>query len=152
MIGIFFSSTVLTASWVKNRFFYSITLEKQDMISKSKILISTHHGIFSQDVEYFVFVDKMEKNTEDPSLYNKLKYSNHNTFATWQWNKPLIFQTLIFLSNRIHNLKYPRCTTLDCKDKGFRKSEYVARTQFLSGKINRIKVGSTEFLNIPHSN
>jgi len=43
----------------------------------------------------------------------------------------LIFQTWIILSNRIHSLKYLRSTTLGCKDIGIRKSEFVAKTQFL---------------------
>ena len=44
--------------------------------------------------------------------------------------KPLIFQTCIIWSNRIHSLKYLRFTTLGCKDKGIRKSEFVTKTQF----------------------
>ena len=45
--------------------------------------------------------------------------------------KSLIFQTYIIWSNRIHSLKYLRSTTLEFKDVGFRKAEFVAKTQFL---------------------
>ena len=37
----------------------------------------------------------------------------------------------IIWSDRIHSLKYQRSTTLGCIDKEIRKSEFVARTQFL---------------------
>ena len=33
--------------------------------------------------------------------------------------------------NRIHSLKYLKSTTLESKDIGFRKVEFVAKTQFL---------------------
>jgi len=33
----------------------------------------------------------------------------------------------------IHSLKYQGSTTLSCKVTGMRKSEFVAKTQFLSG-------------------
>ena len=42
-------------------------------------------------------------------------------FYTW-WCKPLIFQTWILSSNRIHSLKYIKTTALGCKDIGIRKS------------------------------
>ena len=45
--------------------------------------------------------------------------------------KPLIFQTWILLSNRMHRLKYLRSLILVCQDIGIRKSEFVAKTQFL---------------------
>ena len=47
--------------------------------------------------------------------------------------KPLIFQNLIFGSNRSRNLK--RSTTLHCNDIWIRKSKLVARTQFLLNYI-----------------
>ena len=37
-------------------------------------------------------------------------------------------QTLIFLSNIIHSLKYLGSTTIGYKDFGIRKSEFVAKT------------------------
>ena len=43
----------------------------------------------------------------------------------------LIFQPYIIWSNRIHSLKYLSSTTLESKDIGFRKTEFVAKTQFL---------------------
>ena len=64
------------------------------------------------------------------SLCHKLKLSNPYIFAT-RWCKPLIFQIMIIGSNKIHSLKYLRFTTLRCKDIGIRKSEFVAKTQFL---------------------
>ena len=45
--------------------------------------------------------------------------------------KSLIFQPYIDQSNRIHSLKYQRFRTLCLKDLGIRKSEFVAKTQFL---------------------
>ena len=41
------------------------------------------------------------------------------------------FKAEIILSNRVHSLKYPRSTRVGCKDIGKRKSEFVAKTQFL---------------------
>ena len=65
------------------------------------------------------------------SLCHKLKYSTPCIFATC-WCKLLKFQTLIIWSNIIYSLEYLRSTTLGCKDKGIRKSEFVVQTQFLS--------------------
>ena len=59
--------------------------------------------------------------TKKSSLCNKLWFSNTYIFFTW-WCKPLIFQTWIFSSNRIHSLKYLRSTALDYKDIEIRKS------------------------------
>ena len=64
------------------------------------------------------------------SLCPKIKLLNPYIFAAW-WCKPLIFQTLIIWSNRIHILKYLRFTTFGCSDLGIWKSEFVAKTQFL---------------------
>ena len=64
------------------------------------------------------------------SLWNKIKYLNLNMFRT-RCCKPMIFQTQIIWSNRIHSLKYLRSTTLICRDKGIKKSEFVTMTQFL---------------------
>ena len=56
------------------------------------------------------------------------------------------FQTI--WSDRIHSLKYKRSTTAGCKDKRIRKTEFVARTQFLYDgtalKSIKIKVYFTE--------
>ena len=46
--------------------------------------------------------------------------------------KPLIFQAQNILSNRIHSLKYLGSTTFGFKDIVIRKSEFVAKTQFLN--------------------
>ena len=69
--------------------------------------------------------------TKGLSLWNKIKYSNLNIFRT-RFCKPLIFQTQIIWSNRIHSLKYLRSATFGSKDIVIRKSEFVAKTQFLS--------------------
>ena len=45
--------------------------------------------------------------------------------------KPLIFQTQIIWSNRIHSLKYLRSATFGSEDIVIRKLEIVAKTQFL---------------------
>ena len=59
------------------------------------------------------------------------KFSNPFVFATWRC-KHLIFQIKIIWSNIIHSLKYLRSTTLGCEDIWNRKSELVAKTQFIS--------------------
>ena len=64
------------------------------------------------------------------SLWNKIKYSNLNSFRT-RCSKPLIFQTQIIWANRIHSLKYLRSATFGSKNIVIRKSEFVAKTQFL---------------------
>ena len=38
-------------------------------------------------------------------------------------------------SNKIHRLKYQGSTTIGCKDIEIRKSEFVAKTQFLSDEL-----------------
>ena len=63
------------------------------------------------------------------NLSHKLKFSNSYIFKT-SWCNPPIFQTLIYGSNIIHSLTYLRPN-----DIGFRKSEFVAKTQFLWFKI-----------------
>jgi len=68
------------------------------------------------------------------SLRNKIKYLNLEIFRTRSC-KPLIFQTQIIWSNRIHSLKYLRSATFGSKDIVIRKSEFVAKTQFLCFKI-----------------
>ena len=47
----------------------------------------------------------------------------------------LIFQTLVIWSHRILSLKYLRSNTQGCKDIGFRTSEFVAKTRFLSVQV-----------------
>ena len=48
----------------------------------------------------------------------------------------MIFQTYIIWFNRIHSLKYLRSATFGSKDIVIRKSEFVAKTQFLSSKLD----------------
>ena len=64
------------------------------------------------------------------SFFHKLKCSN-SYISVSGWFKPWRFQTYIIWSNRIHSLKYQRSLTLDWKDTGIGKSEFVAKTQFL---------------------
>jgi len=64
------------------------------------------------------------------SLWNKIKYLNLNIFRI-RCCKPLIFQTQIIWSNKIHSLKYLRSATFGSKDIVIIKSEFVAKTQFL---------------------
>ena len=70
------------------------------------------------------------------SFCRKLKFSNPYICAA-EWFKPLIFQTLNIYSNRIHSLKHLWFTRLDCKDIRIRKSEFVAKTQFLYQKFKK---------------
>jgi len=69
--------------------------------------------------------------TKELSLWHKIKYLNLNIFRT-RCCKPLIFQAQIIWCNRIHSLKYLRYATFGCKVIVIRKSEFVAKTQFLS--------------------
>ena len=64
------------------------------------------------------------------SLCHKSQISNTYISKT-RWRKPFIFQTLIIWSFRIHSLKYLRSTTLGCRDKGIKKTEFVTMTLFL---------------------
>ena len=68
--------------------------------------------------------------SKELSPCHKLWFYNPYIFGT-HWRKPLIFQTYIIRSNRSHSLKCQMSTTLDSKDKGIRKSEFVTKTQFL---------------------
>ena len=76
------------------------------------------------------------------SFCRKLKFSNPYICAA-EWFKPLIFQTLNIYSNRIHSLKHLWFTRLDCKDIRIRKSEFVAKTQFLYQKFKKCLVFSS---------
>ena len=58
--------------------------------------------------------------TKEMSLCNKLKFSNSYIFASW-WCKPIIFQTYVIRSNRIHSLKKQMSTTSGCKDTRIKK-------------------------------
>ena len=64
------------------------------------------------------------------SLCHKLKFSNSFIFAISLY-KPVIVWTLIIWAYGIHSLKYLSITTLGCKDIVIRKSEFVAKSQFL---------------------
>ena len=64
------------------------------------------------------------------SLCHKLWFSNPYIFG-FQRRKPLKFQTMTFVRSNNISLKYQRFTTLGSKDIGIRKSEFVAKNQFL---------------------
>ena len=69
-------------------------------------------------------------NVKELSLCHKIRIYNLYIFGT-QCRKSLIFQTYIIWSNKIHSLKYLRSMTLESKEIGFRKAEFMAKTQFL---------------------
>ena len=68
--------------------------------------------------------------TKELYLCHRFKFINPYILATW-WCKPLIFQTYIIWSSRIHSLKYLRSTALGWKHISIRKPEFVAKTQIL---------------------
>ena len=68
---------------------------------------------------------------KEMSFCQKFWFSNPYIFAVWCC-KPLMFQTIIIWSKRIHSLKYQRSSTLNYKEIGIRKLEFVAKTQFQS--------------------
>ena len=72
------------------------------------------------------------------SLWNKIKYLNLNIFRI-RCCKPLMFQTHIIWSNRIHSLKYLRTASFGSRDIVIRKSEFVAKTQFLYKYVCRFR-------------
>ena len=87
--------------------------------------------MFSVKIKYYSHKKmKDTDNWKELSFYNKIEFSNINIFTTW-YCKPLIFHAYTIWSNRIHNLKYQRSMTLGWADVGFRKLEFVAKTQFL---------------------
>ena len=69
------------------------------------------------------------------SLCNKSQFSN-TYISTSKLCKPLIFQLLIVWYNTSHSLKYLRSATICSKDIVIIKSEFVAKTQFLSMEIS----------------
>ena len=74
--------------------------------------------------------------TKELSLWNKIKFLNHKIIRT-RCCKPLIFQTQIIWSNRIHSLKYLKYATFGSKDNMIRKSEFGAKAQFLNNQKSK---------------
>ena len=72
--------------------------------------------------------------TKELTLCHKLWFSNPYIFG-FQRRKPLIFQTMTFDRSKNISLKYQRFTTLASKDIGIRKSEFVAKSQFLCSSV-----------------
>ena len=90
---------------------------------------NTCHNCFCHRLLIFTFINA----PKELSLCYKLKLSNPYILVI-SWCKPLIFQTQIILSKKIYSLKFLRSTTLGCKYIGIIKSEFVAKTQFLSNE------------------
>ena len=78
----------------------------------------------------FIFYHSEKNQPNELSFCNKLKFSNHYSFATWWW-KPLIFQTKTVWSKKINSLKYKRSRRMGCQVIGIRKSEFAENTHFL---------------------
>ena len=83
--------------------------------------------------------------SEELTLCHKLWFSNPNIFGT-QCRKHLIFQTYIFWSNKSHSLKFLRFTTLESKDIRIRKSEFVAKRQFLLCQVIRSRINLPDYM------
>ena len=103
----------------------NIGIWKSDFVAKAWFLFK----IFNRFKEGSIFVTEFIWKKE-LSLCRKLNYLNPNIFRT-RCCKLLIFQTQTIWSNRIHSLKYLKFTTFGSKDIVIRKSEFVAKTQFL---------------------
>jgi len=73
------------------------------------------------------------------TLCNKLWFSNPYVFG-FQRRKPLKFQTMTFIRSKNISLKYQRFSTLGSKNIGIRKSEFVAKSQFLFKVFKKTKV------------
>ena len=67
--------------------------------------------------------------TKDLSFCHKPGFSNPNIFAI-KCRRPLIFQNMNSFRSHNNSLKYWRFTPPGCKDKGIRKSEFVAFQTF----------------------
>ena len=117
---LFFQCCFLTAI-----FFYRICLHwwisnivKMFIYNKPKTCLWDH--LCLKTILFLTFTK-----TKELSLWNKIKFLNHKIIRT-RCCKPLIFQTQIIWSNRIHSLKYLRSATFGSKDIMIRKSEFVA--------------------------
>ena len=98
-------------------------------------MVPVKENFFEKNFLSFVFCkfSHFHAQIKELSFWNKIKYVNLNIFRS-RCCKPMIFQTQIIWSNRIHSLKYPRSATLGCKDTGIKNSEFVAKTQFRKRK------------------
>ena len=103
----------------------NIGIRKSDFVAKAQFLSK----IFSRFRKGSIFVTEFMRKKE-LSLCHKLHYSNPNIFRIG-YCKPFIFQTQTIWSNRFNSLKYLKFTTFGSKDIVIRKSEFVAKTQFL---------------------
>ena len=64
------------------------------------------------------------------SFCHKHKFIYHYIFAI-KCRRPLIFETVNSVKSNGLSLKYQRFASSGCKDIGFRKFEFAAKTQFL---------------------
>ena len=98
--------------------------------------MSLSYGKICINFRNIIFVES----TKELSLCHELWFSNPYIYG-FQRRRPLTFQTMTsFRSNSI-SLKYQRFTTLGSKNIGIRKSEFVAKTQFLCKvPINKLTV------------
>ena len=77
----------------------------------------------------FSFTGKNKKRKK-LSFCHTLWFYNFNIVAT-SFRRPLIFQTMNAIRSNNVSMKYQRFTSSGCKDTGFTKTEFVAKTQFL---------------------
>jgi len=119
--------------WSKVTSFWNIdrtvkSTREQDNVKK---IVNYHIQHWHQnDCKQFYLIDLVIYLRKELSLCHKLWFLITYIFGT-KCRKPLIFQTYIISSNRSHSLKCNRSTTLESRDLGIRKSELVAKTQFL---------------------
>ena len=71
-------------------------------------------------IQIWLEYPSLQFDVKESSLFHKSQFSNTYISKT-RWLKPLIFQTLIVWSIRIHSLKYLGSTTLGSKHKGIEK-------------------------------
>ena len=114
----------------------------------------------SNEIDLFVFLKKTEY-FQVWFLYKSdlcISTSERNwLFATnsdvqYLWNPMFDISNLYFWSNKSHSLKFQRFTTLESKDIGIRKSEFVAKTQFLLWSLLQLNTFQTRNVrqNLPH--
>ena len=81
-------------------------------------------------LKFLYFLNHQLNHAKELTLCNKLWFSNPYIFG-FQRRKPLKFQTMTFVRSNNISLKYQRFTTMGSKDIGIRKSEFVAKSQFI---------------------
>ena len=113
--------------WLQGEFNYIYFLHK------TFILNTEWQTLTNVRTDYLVtitFIQRYKSSWKELSLCLKFWFSNPNIFG-FQRRKPLIFQTMTFVRSNNISLKYQKFTTLGSKDIEIRKTEFVAKTQFL---------------------